>query len=162
MKVALAWDYALCQWVSSNPDSVPDFCDPGADAIGKTTCYVESIVAQANAAYNAAPLCVELIATIYPDTCEEATSYYKDPLDVVSTSGTNALYNTFIGAVPLDGTESIKHIVAGSNVGTNIGYAYTKTLCNPNRGGATWVSKSLTTNSLFWAASGCKPAASGI
>jgi hypothetical protein len=144
VKVALAWDYALCQWVSDSWVPPAGACVAAAAAAGddirKTNCYVEWIVDQANAEYNAAPLCVELDVTIYPDSgCTKDESYYKD-LDVVSTSGNNALYDTFIDAAPFEGAPSIKHILAGSDVGTNIGYAYTKTLCNPNRGGATWVS----------------------
>jgi hypothetical protein len=145
VKVALAWDYALCQWVSDSPESsVPGVVGCTAtDNIGKTDCYVDWIVDQAKTAYSAAPLCVELDITIYPDSgCTKDESYYKD-LDVVSTSGNNALYDTFIDAAPFNDTlmpSAIKHILAGSDVGTNIGYAYTKTLCNPNRGGATWVS----------------------
>lgn len=156
-KVALAWDYALCQWVNEDEGWSPDGNDTASticlDAAGDydieiTNCYAKSILAQANVAFNAVDLCVDLRATIYPDSgCSKTTSYYED-IDVTQTAGSDGLWNKFIdaGAFGAEGAskDAVKHILAGSDVGNNIGYAYYNTLChpNPNLGGATWVSSS--------------------
>lgn len=148
IKVALAWDWALCKYLTEDNTSAPN-SECGLDNFGmltaeeKTSCWVEYYVTKANEKFNAAPLCVNLDILMIPDfSCEQSGSIYET-VDVTDTGCTsNSLYSTFLGVINDMNNVSdnyLRHILAGSDVGTNIGCAKYNALCNPNLGAASFV-----------------------
>lgn len=137
LQVAAFWDWALCDYVKTQ-NNIP--CS-GASDIERTTCYVEDLIATANMAFNAPPLCVDLEVQIIPDiSCSQSGSYYES-IDVTNTGSSGFVVN-FQAATGILGSlqdDQVRHMLAGSEVGTNIGYAFYSAVCRPNRTGASWV-----------------------
>lgn len=102
---------------------------------------MEGLIATANMAFNAPPLCVDLQVQIIPDiSCSQSGSYYEF-LDVTNTGSSGFVVNFQAATGILDNLQDdqVRHMFAGSEVGTNIGYALYSAVCLPNHTGASWV-----------------------